>query len=84
MIMKSLNNYIVEATKTEHIAESKQVDSVSLADDFVYMTLEDNDAETIEDDIEIFLDKVEEELHNKDQAVFQRFRKAVLNHAKKY
>ena len=73
--MKTLNNYIVE---------SKKVNSESLANSFVYMTLEDNDTETIEDDIEIFLDRVEEELYNKDRDAFERFRSALVKHVKKY
>ena len=73
--MKSLNNYI---------SESKKVDSVSLAKEFLNMTLNDNDSETIEDDIEIFLDTIEEELYKKDYKTFDRFRGALVKHVDKY
>ena len=73
--MKSLNNYISEA---------KKVDSVSLAKEFLNMTLNDNDSESIEDDIEIFLDTIEEELYKKDYKTFDRFRGALVKHVDKY
>ncbi|MCH5167820.1 MAG: hypothetical protein J1F35_08075 [Erysipelotrichales bacterium] len=86
--MKSLNNYIAESarfsSKDEYILETKKVDSKSLADEFVKMTLNDNDAETIEDDIEIFLDEVEEQLYNKDRDSFERFRSALIKHVDRY
>lgn len=73
--MKSLNNYIVEA---------KKVDSVSLANEFLNMALNDNDSESIEDDIEIFLDTIEEHLYKKDYKAFDRFRGALVKHVDKY
>lgn len=73
--MKSLNNYIVEA---------KKVDSVSLANEFLNMTLNDNDSESIEDDIEIFLDTIEEHLYKKDYKTFDRFRSVLVKHVDKY
>ena len=76
--MKSLNTYI---------AESKTWDSKKFASEFVKMMIDDNNSETVEDDIEIFLDEVEEELYkiySKDQPAFDRFRDAIVKHVKKY
>ena len=67
----------------EFICEGK-ISSESLAKDYFLMTIEDNDKETIEDDIEIFLDTIEEELYNKDIKAFNRFRSAIINHVKNY
>lgn len=74
--MKSLNTFLTE---------NKHVDSASLAEEFAKMTIDDNDQETIEDDIEIFLDKLGDILYDKGgDALYKRLQKGILNITNKW
>ena len=68
--MKSLDKFI---------AESKSWSADKLAEEFAKMTIDDNDQETIEDDIEIFLDKLGDILYDKGgDALYKRLQKGIL------
>ena len=87
--MKSLNNYINESLRVsstdEYITESKSWSSDKLAEEFAKMTIDDNDQETIEDDIEIFLDKLGDILYDKGgDALYKRLQKGILNITNKW
>lgn len=74
--MKSLNNFISEA---------KSWSSDKFAEEFAKMTIDDNDQETIEDDIEIFLDKLGDILYDKGgDALYKRLQKGILNITKRW
>ena len=60
------------------ISESRQWDSTKLAKEYIKMTIDDNNSESIEDDIEIFLDAVGDALYDKDQKSYERFQKGIL------
>ena len=71
-------------TITELINESKKCDSKTLADEYIKMTIDNNNSETIEDDIEIFLDAIGDALYDKDQKLYARFQKGIIKLTNKW
>lgn len=68
--MKSLDKFITEA---------KSWSPDKLAEEFAKMTIDDNDTETIEDDIEVFLNRLGDILYDEGgDALYKRLQKGIL------